>query len=891
MEVITTHINTDFDGLASMVAARKLYPNAELVFAGSLERRLRDYLSQEIRNLYDFKKIKHIDLSAVTRLIVVDTRQRSRLDRLQECLDNPGLEIHLYDHHPDAPGDMKGDLEIVEETGSTATVFVRLFKEKHIELSSDEATLMALGIYEDTGSFLHSTTTPEDLEAAGWLLAQGANLDIVNQFVSRDLSAEQVGLLNGLLKNTSTYTIQSIQIAISKLTLPGYVDDFAVLVRRMMVMENLDVVFGLICMGERLYLIGRSRIPEVNVGVIARDFGGGGHASAASATIGGKTIFEAEEQLVRLLHRHVRPQAMASELMSSPVITVTPEVTINQANTLLTRYNITVLPVVTDNSDKKNPKGLLGIISRRVVEKAIFHELGDVPVSEYMTTDIPTLPKSATLADIQELIIENRERLIPIICEEHTICGVITRTDLLNLLVNDPANLPRNLLQEDEHPSAERTRNISTLMTESLNRDIIFLLREVGETAEDLDMHAYTVGGFVRDLLLHIKNLDIDIVVEGDGIKFAREFARRRQATVRTHEKFATATVILPDGMRVDVATARLEYYEYPAAMPTVELSSIKLDLYRRDFTINAMAVHLNPERFGTLVDFFNSQNDLKERRIRVLHNLSFVEDPTRIFRAIRFEQRLDFQITRHSAKLIRNAVQMRLFERFSGPRFFAELKLILSEDNPLASLRRMSYFKLFPFLWPDLRPNLKIDRRFVHVMTQAEKSVSWFKLLYLQEKCEPWIVYLLAIFSRSRVQQLRSFCNRFELPEKQCRLLMRQKTEVERIAHDMLQRPFMKPSEIYWLLCELENEGLLYLMTIARKKFIQRDVSLYVTRLRGIQPLINGRDLQELGYRSGPEFRTMLNHIIEEQLNGNISSREEGIELIKQKYPLEPAG
>ena len=233
----------------------------------------------------------------------------------------------------------------------------------------------------------------------------------------------------------------------------------------------------------------------------------------------------------------------------------------------------------------------------------------------------------------------------------------------------------------------------------------------------------------------------------------------------------------------------------------------------------------------------------------------------------------------------------MRLFERFSGPRFFAELKLILSEDNPLASLRRMSYFKLFPFLWPDLRPNLKIDRRFVHVMTQAEKSVSWFKLLYLQEKCEPWIVYLLAIFSRSRVQQLRSFCNRFELPEKQCRLLMRQKTEVERIAHDMLQRPFMKPSEIYWLLCELENEGLLYLMTIARKKFIQRDVSLYVTRLRGIQPLINGRDLQELGYRSGPEFRTMLNHIIEEQLNGNISSREEGIELIKQKYPLEPAG
>jgi tRNA nucleotidyltransferase (CCA-adding enzyme) len=887
MEVITTHINTDFDGLASMVAAGKLYPDAKLVFAGSQERRVRDFLSQEIRNQYDFKKIKHIDPAAVTRLIVVDTRQPGRIDRLEECLANPGIEVHLYDHHPDAPGDMTGDVQYVKDTGSTTTVFVQLFKEHKIDISADEATLMALGIYEDTGSFLHSTTTPEDLEAASWLLARGAKLDIISQFVGRDLSAEQVALLNTLLKNTSTYTIQSIHIAISKMTLPHYVDDFAVLVRRMMVMENLDVVFALIGMGDRLYFIGRSRIPEVNAGVIARDFGGGGHASAASATIRNKTVFEAEERLVQLLHQYVRPRAIASELMSSPVITVTPEITISKANSLLTRYNTTVLPVVRDNSDKKNPTGLLGMISRRVVEKAIFHKLGEVPVGEYMTTEIATLPETATLADIQELIIENRQRLIPIVRSNDIICGVITRTDLLNLLVNDPSHLPSNLLQEDEHPSMERTRNISNLMTESLNRDIMLLLREIGETAKHLDMRAYTVGGFVRDLLLQIKNLDIDIVVEGDGILFAKEFSKRRQASVRTHEKFATATIILPDGMRIDVATARLEYYEYPAAMPTVELSSLKLDLYRRDFTINAMAIHLNPKRFGTLVDFFSSQNDLKERRIRVLHNLSFVEDPTRIFRAIRFEQRLDFQITRFAEKLIKNAVKMHLFERFSGPRFFTELKLILSEDNPLASLKRMDSFNLFPFLWPDLRPNLKIDRRFVHVMTQAEKSVVWFKLLYLKEHIEPWTVYLLAVFSRSKVRQLLNFCDRFELPEKQRKQLVRQKTEAERIAHDMVRRPFMKPSEIYWLLCELDNEGLLYLMTIARKKYIQRDISKYVTRLRNVQPLIDGKELRRLGYQPGPSFRTMLNHLIEAQLNDEVHTREEAIDLIMRQYPL----
>jgi tRNA nucleotidyltransferase (CCA-adding enzyme) len=321
--------------------------------------------------------------------------------------------------------------------------------------------------------------------------------------------------------------------------------------------------------------------------------------------------------------------------------------------------------------------------------------------------------------------------------------------------------------------------------------------------------------------------------------------------------------------------------------MPTVELSSIKLDLYRRDFTINAMAIHLNPERFGTLADYFSSQTDLKERRIQVLHNLSFVEDPTRIFRAIRFEGRLDFQITRHTEKLIKNAVDMHLFDRFEESRFFYELKLILSENNPIPALKRLASFKLFPFLWPDLRPNLKIDRRFIHFVTQASRSISWFKLLYLPEKLEPWIVYLLAIMSRSRTKELVNFCTRFNLPTKLQKKLVLQKTDVERIAKDMLNRPFMKPSEIYWLLDDLDNEGLLYLMTIARKRHIQQAVSLFVTTLRNETPLINGNELKELGYRPGPGFRSMLNHLIEVQLDGQITTPDQALNFITSTYPI----
>jgi tRNA nucleotidyltransferase (CCA-adding enzyme) len=890
MDIITTHIGADFDSLAAMVAAKRLYPNAELVFPGSQEKSVRDYLAQEFRNIYEFKKIKHIDLSRVQRLIVVDTRQTERIGGLAACLANPRLSVHLYDHHPNGPGDLLGDLEEVRPFGSTTTLFARIFQERGILPSPDEATLMALGIYEDTGSFLHSSTCPEDLNAAAWLLTQGANLDVVTQFVSRELSSEQISLIGQLRQESHSYMIRGVPVVIAKLTVTDYIDDFAVIVQRLMVMENIDVLFALASMGERTYLIARSRIPEVNVGAVAREFGGGGHASAASATIRDLTIAEAEEQLVGLVHRHIRPKAIAGELMSAPVITATPDVTIDQANRLMTRYNVTVLPVVRENGgdSSQQPKGLLGMISRMVAEKAIFHQLGGLPVADYMTTEIATINESGTLSDIQKLIVENRQRLIPVVRGEE-IVGVITRTDLLGLLVNDPGNLSPELLRGDERPSVERTRNLGGVMAQVLPREIIVLLREIGETAAQLGCSAYVAGGFVRDLLLHVKNTDIDIVVEGDGIQFARFLAEQRRGVVHPHEKFGTATVIFPDQTRIDVATARLEYYAHPAAMPTVELSSIKLDLYRRDFTINAMAVHLNPERFGALVDYFNCQNDLKERRIQVLHNLSFVEDPTRIFRAIRFEGRLDFTITRHTEKLIKNTVQMNLFDRFEEPRFFHELKLILSEDDPAPALKRMGYFKLFPFLWPDLRPNLKIDRRFIHCLAQAHQAISWFKLLYLPDKVETWMVYLLAIMSRSRTKELINFCHRFDIPPKQRKKLILQKTDAEKIAQEMQKRPFLKPSETYWLLGELEVEGLLHLMTIARKRHIQQAVSLFVTTLRKATPLVGGDELKAMGYVPGPQFRAIHNHLIEMQLDGEITNHDQALAFIRSAHPPLP--
>lgn len=889
MLVITTHINADFDGMASMIAARKLYPEAVMAFPGSQEKGVRDFISQILLFRYEFQKVKNIDLDQVDHLVVVDTHSSTRIGPFAACLKNPDLTLHIYDHHPSNPGDMQGCVDIVEDVGSTVTVLTRIIQEKKIEITPEEATIFCLGIYEDTGSLTHLTTTPADLQAASWLLEKGAKLDIVSQFITYELTTTQVELLHDLMKIATTYTIQGIPIVIATLSLPNYVDDFSVIIRRFMTMENLDTLFALVSMAGRVYLIARSRIPDVNVGIIAREMGGGGHSSAASATIQNMTIIEAQEKLIHTLHRHVCPQPIAREMMSQPPISITVDTTISQANDILTRYNIASIPVLPMPSAKIHDGTIplvSGIITRLVIQKAIHHNLGHLPVSEYMTSDIEVLSLNATLADIQELIIEHRQRLIPIV-HERQLKGVITRTDLLNRLVNDPAHLPKNMLHESEHPSLARTRNINSLMIECLDKRTTTLLKTIGEVADRLGFNAFAVGGFVRDLLLKKNNFDLDIVIEGDGIAFAKKLAKELGGRVRTHERFATAMVVCTDGVKIDIATARLEYYEYPAALPTVELSSIKLDLYRRDFTINAMAIQLNPDKYGTLNDFFNCQNDLKHKAIKVLHNLSFVEDPTRIFRAVRLEKRMDFQIVEHTRRLIRNAVKMDLFGKHNDPRFLAELQIILSEENPLPAIQRLAEFDLFRFLWPDLKPHLKIDKRFMHIMTQAHRAISWYRLLYLGDPCSAWIVYLLAIMARSKTKELTAFCRRFQVPPKITETIVHQKENADKIGTLMSRRRILLNSEIFRLLNNLDIEGILYLMAISRKNDTKMAVSHYVTTLRQVRCHLTGRRLKKMGYTPGPAFSTMLGDLLDAHLDGIVSTEAEEEEYIRQRYPL----
>jgi len=873
LEVITTHMNADFDALASMLAAKKLYPDAKMVFPGAQEKNLRNFFLHSTSYLFDFARIKDVDLNHIKRLILVDTRQKKRIGKFKQLLGKKGLEIHIYDHHPPSDDDIIGDIEVIKEMGAGVSILADILREKGTAITPDEATLMALGIYEDTGSFTFSSTKPEDYEAAAWLLEQGASLNTVSDMLTRELTAEQVWLLNDLMASATRNTINGLEVVITKAKRDRYIGDFAVLVQKLMEMENLNVLFALTQMENRVYLVARSRLPEVNVAEIAMDFGGGGHPQAASATITDKTLIQVEEDLNVFLRNRINFERLAKDMMTYPVITISPDASVKEAADTLTRYNINVLMVLDDN-------GLLeGYISRHVVDRAMFLGLETRSVKEYMSQEPNSVGPETTLNKIRELIITHNIRILPVM-KGGRLLGVITRTDLLNILI-ERSSTPEFLYDTQDVASPLRMKNIRSLLRERLPAKIVTLLKELGAIADGLDFNAYLVGGVVRDVVLKRKNLDLDIVTEGDGIKLAKTFARKKEARARSYPKFGTAVVVMPDGFKIDIATARIEHYESPAAPPVVKLSSLKRDLYRRDFTINTLAVHLNKGHYGTLIDHFGAMKDIKERVLRVIHSLSFVEDPTRILRAIRFEQRFGFRIGKLTESLIHNAVNINSFENLSGQRFLAELKLILQEEDPVGAIERMDDFDLLKFISPDL----KLTEELRGTLERIKGILVWFDLLYLGIAYEPWKVYFLGLTASLSTDAFTRVVERMQIQDRDIVHAISTRKELGRALKEVSQLKGKKNYPLYKILSPFSAEILLCSMAKTKSEKIQKSISTFFSRLKGTKVLLKGKDLIAMGYEPGPLFKDIFDSILEARLEGDVSTREDEIEFLKERF------
>ena len=553
--------------------------------------------------------------------------------------------------------------------------------------------------------------------------------------------------------------------------------------------------------------------------------------------------------------------------MSSPVIQIDSKENVKQASELMTRYNINVLLVVKNEIFQ-------GYITRQVVEKAVFFGLGDLRVKEYMNIEFSAVHPDTPLDKVQDLIIRRRLRILPVV-ENGKALGVITRTDLLSILLGDPL-IPESSYNAMDNDHLVRKKKMAGIMKDRLPKELLELLKDFGNIADKLGYNAYLVGGLVRDIFLKHKNLDVDIVIEGDGIEFARAFARHHQARVRSHREFGTAVLIFPDGFKVDVATARIEYYESPGAAPIVETSSLKLDLYRRDFTINTLAIKLNKKHYGTLIDYFGAQKDIKEKVLRVLHNLSFVEDPTRMLRAVRFEQRFGFKIGKLTLSLLKNAAKMNWLETLASHRIFLELKLILKEQDPLKGISRMNELKLLKFLSPDI----KLTQTIQDLLEEIKKVIAWYNLLYLEEPLELWKIYWYGLTSQLDDKAFKKLTTDMGINRKMPPL---------RKTGDRLLDSLFKFDgtnyQLYTLLLPYDTETLLYLMAKAKTKKMKQLISFYFTRLKGTKILMDGKDLLQIGLPSGPIFKEVFDCLLEAKLNNLTKTKDDELRFVKSKF------
>lgn len=872
--LIATHTNADLDGVASMLAAQKLYPDSKIVFHHEGKGVLKRFFIQSLAHLFNIISLKELDNYKIKKLVIVDTRQRGRLGEIAKLADKKEISIDIYDHHERTDSDIKADFELYEKTGATATILTQLLLEKNIEITPEEATILSLGIYEDTNSFKFNSTTGKDLKIAGFLRDKGADTEFISNIISKEISPEQLSLLNDMVENSISYRINNLNIVISTVSRDHYIPDLGFLTHKLNKMESKDAVFVAARMESKVFVIGRSSSSELNIGKILKTFKGGGHPFAGSASIGKKTLSQTRDLLLTEIRKYLKSNFKAKNLMSSPPLKIKTEDTIGNASKILTKYNINALLAVDESEILK------GIISRQVVEKAKYHNIINVPVKKFMSTDFMEVSEDAPISEIEEKIIGNRQRILPVRNNKGELAGVLTRTDLLHHIVSNFREGP--FIQDSTlYSLSPATKNISNTLKDRLPDKIVNLLKHIGKTADDSNINAYVVGGFVRDVLLYLnKNeFDIDIVVEGNGIHFANKLAASLNARISPHEKFNTAVVSLEDGLKIDVATARTEFYSSPAALPEIEMSSLKLDLYRRDFTINTLAVQLNTTNYGKLIDYFFGQRDLKDKVVRIIHNLSFVEDPTRIFRAVRFEQRFNFKIGKFTEKLIKNAIDMEFFKRLSGPRVFSELKYILMEENPLPAIERIASFGLFHAIHSEF----EFSDRNREIIESSQKTINWFSLNDPETQINRWMVYFSGLIHNLNSETKESICTKFKLPPKIMEIFTKENFKAQEVIGWMKKNREIERSKVYLKLSKFKTETLLYLLSITKDEKIKQNIVLFFTELKKTTIQIKGKELKTLGFKPGPIFGEILEKILLEKIDGNIKTFNDEFDFAKR--------
>lgn len=873
MQIAVAHNNTDFDSLAAQFAVTKLYPGTKMVPSNSLSPNIKEYLTL-YRNQLPIVDLQYVDVHKIKHVFIVDCHHIDRLDEVvRKLIDNKQVTHTVFDHHQpqdDALIRSARDDSAVEPVGSCTSLLVSRMIEKGIDVVPFEATLLLIGIYEDTGCMTFPGTTAMDAQCVAYLLARGADLNQVNNFINPKLGENQTELFQEVISNARPVTISGAKVMLSHASTDRYIEGLATLTRRLMEVSSADAALTAVFMRDRTHVVGRSDNPSIDVRAVVRELGGDGHKGAASAVVKDADPERLLDRIIDLLERGSGPEPAAGEIMTKPVRTIKPDVAMEEAGRIMLRYGQDGLVVMDEGA-------VLGIVSKRDVDKATHHKLSHAPVRGFMSTPAIMINQRASLSEIQSVMIENEIGRLPVVDDEGELVGIITRKELLSSLFGTGA------VEENDFQLSIRDRRIDLRerLAGRLTPSTDWLFKTIGHHARVLGMVAYAVGGVVRDIYLSRPNFDLDFVIEGSAIELAHaleEAYPSRFELVAKHDRFKTATMIFraEENREIDLSTARTEFYEFPAALPTVEAAALEHDLFRRDFTINALALSVNEDDFGYAIDFFDGVGDIEAKLVRILHAFSFIEDPTRIVRAVRFASRLGFHLEPKTRQQADRAIAMGVFDNLGGFRLKEELRLILESQHRLKAL------DLLNELGGGLRylsSNLLYDDATRIIIRRAER------LLMRNPIKKDWVVYLALLLSPLSNEEVENVMDRLVLANDE-REWIRGGLLLVGNMQEQAQNKWMARSAIYDLLHGYSEQSLAIAASIAPAGApARRWIKLYLDELRHVKPSMSGNDLMKLGFQQGPKIKEALQALHTARLDGEVETPAEEFEFIKKKF------
>ncbi|HEX2164957.1 MAG TPA: CBS domain-containing protein, partial [Thermoanaerobaculia bacterium] len=872
MELIATHLGADFDALGAMLAARRLFPGAELFFPGSREESVRRMLAES--RLVELEEVKQrqVDPAAIERVVLCDVRQRRRLGVLAEWLaERPEVPVFAYDHHPDSDDDLPLAGGRVDTTvGATATLMVEELDARRIQPTAAEATVLLLGLYEDTGSLAYGVTSPRDLRAAARLLELGGDLAAVRRWATFRLDPLHLDVLHRMVQGLEVVRLSGHRVGIVGLELGEYVDELAPLVSRAIELAGVPLLFALFGDGENVQVIARGEVEGVDLGEVLGELGGGGHRNAAAARVHGRTVLEVRERLLGRLAALLPPAARAADLGVRDFVVVPAGTSVARAKELLVERRVNAAPVAAPGEPAGRGAALAGAVTRQLLDAALQHGMDERPVERVMETDLEWVAPDAPAEEVGRRMLTRHPRFVLVgDAATRRASGLISRMQVLRHL---HARLAAEEVSVERAEHLRIHRQSAARLIEGLPEPLARRVEVAARLAREHEVPVYLVGGLVRDLLLGRDNRDLDLVVEGDGPWFARLLAAELGGRVREHRAFLTAVVVDAEGFHVDVATARSEFYRQPAALPEVATSALRQDLYRRDFTINTLAIRLGPERRPELIDHFGGRRDLADGVLRVLHSLSFLDDPTRVLRAVRLEQRLGFAIAPETLHLVEVALEEGAFDRLSGSRLREELILLL--DDPAvapAGIDRLAELGLLAVLHPELRADDAMRRR----LADALGAFHWFRLEGLAEpEVLLWRLLLVALTLDLAPARVERLAERLMLAGAHRAVVSGAAARLN-AARAALERPEAAPHEVSAALADLPGEDLLLLLASGPEPVRER-VRRDLTELRAFRLTVRGADLGAAGVPPGPAIGGALAATRAARLDGRIGEEEE---------------